>query len=92
VHTLLGSVISIVTSLRAERSGRSNPGEREMFRTRPDRPWCPPILLYNRYRVSFPEVRPPRRGFDHPVPSSAEIKERVELTQYFRVIKSWRMR
>jgi hypothetical protein len=24
-----------------------------IFRTRPDRPWCPPSLLYNGYRV-FP--------------------------------------
>ena len=32
---------------------RSNPGGREIFRTRPDRPWAPPSLLYNGYRV-FP--------------------------------------
>ena len=25
----------------------------EFFRTRPDRPWDPPNLLYNGYRVSF---------------------------------------
>ena len=31
----------------------SNPGGGEIFRTRPDRPWCPPSLLYNGYRV-FP--------------------------------------
>jgi hypothetical protein len=31
----------------------SNPGGREIFRTRLDRPWVPPSLLYNRYRV-FP--------------------------------------
>jgi len=54
-----------------------------MFRTRPNRPWGPPILLYNRYRVYFPEVRPPRRGFGHPAPSSAKVEERIELTQYF---------
>jgi hypothetical protein len=54
-----------------------------MFRTCPDRSWGPPILLYNRYRVSFPEVRQPKRGFDQPALSSAEVKERVELTQYF---------
>jgi hypothetical protein len=32
-------------------------------------------LLYNRYRVSFPGVKPPGRGFYHPTPSSAEVKE-----------------
>jgi hypothetical protein len=29
----------------------SNPGGGEIFRTRPDRPWGPPSLLYNGYRV-----------------------------------------
>jgi hypothetical protein len=29
----------------------SNPGEGEIFRTCPDRPWCPPRLLYNGYRI-----------------------------------------
>jgi hypothetical protein len=29
----------------------SNPVGGEIFRTRPDRPWCPPNLLYNGYRV-----------------------------------------
>jgi len=31
----------------------SNPGEGEIFRTCLDRPWGPPSLLYNGYRV-FP--------------------------------------
>jgi hypothetical protein len=34
----------------------SNPGGGEIFRTRPDRPWDAPSLLYNGYRVSFPGV------------------------------------
>ena len=29
----------------------SNSGEGEIFRTRPDRPWGPPSLLYNGYRI-----------------------------------------
>jgi hypothetical protein len=29
----------------------TNPGGGEIFRTRPDRPWSPPSLLYNVYRV-----------------------------------------
>jgi len=28
-----------------------NPGWGEILRTRPDGPWGPPSLLYNRYRV-----------------------------------------
>jgi hypothetical protein len=30
---------------------KKNPGGGEIFRTRPDRPWGPPNLLYNGYRV-----------------------------------------
>jgi hypothetical protein len=39
--------------LRAGRSGDRIPVEGEIFRTRPDRPWGPPSLLYNGYRF-FP--------------------------------------
>ena len=37
------------------------------------------ILQCNGHRVSFKGVKPLRRGVDHPPPSSAEVKERVEL-------------
>jgi hypothetical protein len=40
---------------------------------RPDWPWGPPSLLYNRYRV-FLGVKRPGRDADHPPPSSAEVK------------------
>jgi hypothetical protein len=42
-------------------------------------PWGPPSLLYNGYGVSFPGVKRSGRGVDHPPPSSAEVKEIVEL-------------
>jgi hypothetical protein len=35
----------------------SSPGGDEIFRTRPDWPWDPPSLLYNRYRISFAGVK-----------------------------------
>jgi hypothetical protein len=54
-----------------------------IFRTRLDQPWGPPSLLYNRYRLSFAGVRRPGRGVSHPSPSSAEVKEGVELDVYF---------
>jgi len=53
-----------------------------MFRTPPDEPCGPPILLYNGYWVSIPVVKRPGRGVYHPPPSSAEVKERVELYLY----------
>jgi hypothetical protein len=32
-----------------------------------DRPWSPPSLLYDRYRVvTFPELKQPWRGVDQP--------------------------
>ena len=47
-----------------------------------DRPWGPPSLLHNGYRVSFPGVKRPGRGVNKPPPSSAKVKERVELYPY----------
>jgi hypothetical protein len=44
----------------------SNAGGGKNFRIRPDRPWGPPSLLYDGYRVSFPRVERPGRGVDHP--------------------------
>jgi hypothetical protein len=38
---------------------------------------------------SFPVVKRPRRGFDHPPSSSAEVKERVELYLYSPSGLSW---
>ena len=37
---------------------------------------------YTMVTVSFPGVKRPGRGFDHPPPSRAEVKERVELYLY----------
>jgi hypothetical protein len=53
-----------------------------IFRTLPDRPWGPPSLLYNRYRIiagggGGGGVKRPGRGINHPSPSSAQVKKRV---------------
>jgi len=64
-------------SLWAGRSGdRITVGAR-VFRTCSDRPWGPPSLLCNGYRVSFLGVKRP--AADQKTPSSAEFKERVQL-------------
>jgi hypothetical protein len=51
----------------------SNPGGGEIFRTCPDRPWGPPSLLYNGYRVFRGGRKWPRRVADPSPPCSAEV-------------------
>ena len=77
-HSGPGNSVGIATAY-----GLSGPGIEsrwgEIFRTSPDRPWDPPSLLYNEYRVfSGGKVRPGRDADPSP-PSSAEVKNRVEL-------------
>ena len=62
-----GSSVSIVTGYGLDGPGM-NPGGGKIFRTCPDRPWSPPSLLYNGYRV-FPggKERPRRDAAPHPL-------------------------
>jgi hypothetical protein len=53
----------------------SNAGGGVFFRTHPDRPWGPPSLLCNGYRVSFPEVKRPELGDDHPPSLAPRLKK-----------------
>ena len=69
-----GSVVGIATAYELDGPGfESGGGGGDIFRTCPDRPWGPPSLLYNGYRV-FPggKVRPGRDADPSP-PSSAEV-------------------
>jgi hypothetical protein len=61
----------------------------EIFRTRPDRSWGAPVLLNNGCRVCFSGIKWSRRGVNRPPPSSAEVKEIVELYFYFPSGLSW---
>ena len=80
-HTCPDNSVGVATA-----NGLGGPGIEsrwgEIFRTCPDRPWGPSSLLYNVYRV-FPggKVRPGRDA-DPSNPSSAEVKNRVELYPY----------
>jgi hypothetical protein len=51
----------------------SNPGGGEIFRTCPDRPWGPPSLLYNGYRVFPGGIKRLGRDADPSPPSSAKV-------------------
>jgi hypothetical protein len=69
----------------------SNPGGDEIFRTRRDLPLGPPCFLYNGYQLSFLGVKRPVRIVNHPLPSSAEVKESVELYLYIPSGPSWQV-
>ena len=59
------SVVGIVTHYRLD-----GPGIESLGPTRPPIQWVP---------VSFPGVKWPECGFNHPPPSRTKVKERVEL-------------
>jgi hypothetical protein len=72
--------IQIASRYKLDGQG-SNPGVGEIFRTRPDRPWSPPTLPSNGYRF-FPGDKAAGAWRWPPSPSSAEVKERIELYLY----------
>jgi hypothetical protein len=67
-----GSSVGVATGYRLDGSG-IEPGGCEIFRTYPDRPWGPPNLLYNGYRVFAAGKERPVRDADHSPPSSAVV-------------------
>ena len=75
------SAVTIATRYGLDGPG-SNPGKGEIFLNRPDRPWEPTTLPYNGYRVSCPGVNRSGRYVYLPPPSSAKVKERVQLYLY----------
>ena len=75
---VLGSVIGTAPRYGPECLGIESPVGGEIFRTRPDRPWDPPSLLYIGYRVPFAGLKLSEGGVDHPPHSIADVKERVE--------------
>ena len=60
----------------------SNPDWCDVFRIGSDWPWGPPNLLYKGHRVSVPGIKRPGRGVNHPSPSGAEVKQRLEQCLY----------
>jgi len=77
-----GSVVGIATGYGLDGPGIESRWGRDFSRASPDRPWGPPSLLYNGYRV-FPRGKErPGRDADPLPPSSAVGHERVELYLY----------
>ena len=66
--------------LRAGRSGDRIPVGGEIFRTCPDRPWGPPSLLYNGYRVFPGGKERPGRDADPSPPSIAVVMKGQSYT------------
>jgi len=58
----------------------SNPGAAEIFRTCPDRPWGPPSLLYNGYRVIPGGKERPGIDADPSPPSGAVVMKEQSYT------------
>jgi hypothetical protein len=73
------SVVGTVTRYGLDGPG-SNPGEDDIFRTRPDWPWGPPAS-YRVSTVSYPKVKQPRRGVNHPSPLAPMLKNVVPACQ-----------
>ena len=69
----------------------SNPSGDDIFCAHPDRPWVPLSLLWNWYHASFPGMKWPGRGIDHPLPRSSGVKERVQLYLYSLSVSSWQV-
>jgi len=68
-------IFKLRSHLLTGRSGDRIPVGGKIFRTRPDRSWGPPSLLYNGYRVSFPGVKRPGRAVDHPPHLAPRLKK-----------------
>ena len=79
----VGSVVCCQVEVSAMSWSLVQRSPTEIFRTRPDRPWGPPNLLYNGYRVIPGGKVRPGRDADPSPPSSAVGHERVELYLYW---------
>jgi len=82
------SVVGLTTAYGLDGPG-STPIRSKNFCNSLDQSWGPPIFLYNRYHVSLPGITQLRHGVDHPLLSSAEVKEGIELNLYSSSGPSW---
>jgi hypothetical protein len=73
------TAVSIATRYELD-APASNPGGGEIFRTHRGRPWGPPNLLYDWYRVSFTGVNRRERGADHPPHLAPRLRKEYSYT------------
>ena len=71
----VGSSVGIATGYGLDGPGIESRWGGEILRTCPDRPWGPPSLLYNVYRVFLGGKERPGRDADPSPPSSAVVIE-----------------
>ena len=81
IHIGPGWISRHSDSLRAGRAGDRIPVCARFSANIQTDPGAQPAS-YTMSTVSFPGVKRPERGVDHPPPSRAEVKERVELYLY----------
>ena len=74
------SVVGIVTLYGLDGPGIESRLGGEISRTSPDRPWGPPSLLYNGYRVSFLGLKRPGCGVDHSPHQEQRLKKEYRYT------------
>ena len=75
-----GSSVGIATGYGLDASGIESRVGGEIFCICPDRPWGPPSLMYNGYRVFPGGKERPGRDADPSPPSSAVVKKDYSYT------------
>jgi len=80
------AVMQLATGRKAR---KANPGSRQIFRTRSDRPWCPATQPPIQWVPGLSGGKGTGRGADHPPQSSADVRERVKLYIYYPSVPSW---
>jgi len=82
------SVVGIATRYGLDGPGIESRKGRDFSAHVQTGPWAYPAS-YTMGTASFWRVKRPGRGVDHPPPSSAEVKENVELYRYSPSGTSW---
>jgi len=67
----------------------SNPGDGEIFHTRPDRLWGPPNVLDYKHQSPSRGVKRLGRGVEYPTPSNEEVEEGMVIYLYSPSGPSW---